>query len=172
MFAKRGHRGRALRRHDGDELRPRRRAASSHGLDELAKPHFDHECIPLQGGLRDRRRSRSPSTRCRSTRRPNMPPRTPTSRLRLWQRLKPRLTARARRRGSTRWSTGRWSPVIGADGAARGQGRPRLSRQAVGASSRPRSRRSRSGSTRRPAGPFTIGSPAAAGRGAVTTGWA
>ena len=50
-----------------------------HGLEELAKLHFEHECISFKQ-LCGTGRSRSPSTRCRSGRRPNMPARMRTSR--------------------------------------------------------------------------------------------
>ena len=50
---------------------------NSHGMDDLAKKHLDHDCIDLQGCAAPAR-SRSASTRCRSTARPNMPPRMPT----------------------------------------------------------------------------------------------
>jgi DNA polymerase I-like protein with 3'-5' exonuclease and polymerase domains len=45
-----------------------------HGLDELAKAHFDHETIPFK------QICGSGATRCRSGRPLNMPARTPTSR--------------------------------------------------------------------------------------------
>ena len=106
-----------------------------HGLEELAKIHFDHEMHPVQSSCAERARSRSLSTRCRWGRRPNMPARTPTSRCgcgsgssRGWrgENVDPRLRA------------GRQAAGAGdrADGAARDQGRPRVSGPAVGASSR------------------------------------
>ena len=50
-------------------------------------------------------------------------------------------------------------PVIGADGAARDQGRPRLSRAAAAASSPTRSRALEERIYEAACGPFTIGSP-------------
>ena len=64
MFAKARDRGRAVRRHDGDELRPRRRALGPrHG-------RTGQDCISTMSASRSRRSagpapSRSPSTRCR-----------------------------------------------------------------------------------------------------------
>jgi hypothetical protein len=60
--------------------------------------------------------------------------------------------------------------VIGADGAARGQGRPRLSRAAVGEFATRDRRRSRSGSTR-PAGRSPSAARSSSAR-CCTTGWA
>jgi DNA polymerase-1 len=51
---------------------------SGHGLDELAKTHFNHECIPFKQlcGVGSKQIT---FDKCRSGRPPNMPPRTPTS---------------------------------------------------------------------------------------------
>ena len=75
--------------------------------------------------------SRSPSTRCRSARRPNMPAEDADIALRLWLRLKPRLAQENVARVYERVDKP-LVPVIGAHGAARDQGRPRLSGAAVG----------------------------------------
>ena len=104
---------------------------SDHGLDELAKTHFDHECIPLQIGVRGRRRSRSRFDKVPLDAATEYAAEDADICLRLWQRLKPRLAAEGVDPGLR---DGR--PAAGrdrrADGAARDQGRPRLSRQAVG----------------------------------------
>ena len=138
---------------------------SGHGMDELAKTHFEHECITLQVDLRGRRQAdhlRQGAARrrhriCRRGRRHHAAP------------VAAAQAARRRRRRDARLRNGR--PAAGrddrADGAARGQGRPRLSRQVVAAPSRPKSPSSRARSTRPREGPFTIGSPQQLGRGAV-----
>ena len=100
-----------------------------HGLDELAKSHFDHECIPLQAAVRDgreadhlRQGAARPGDRiCRRGRRHHAAA----------------VAAAEAAAGARRTSTRVYErvdqplvPVIGADGAARDQGRPRLSRAA------------------------------------------
>ena len=83
-----------------------------HGLDELAKLHFDHECIPFKQlcgtGAKQITFDQVPLDAgdriCRRGRR---------------HHAAPVAAAEAapgggeRRRGSMRWSTGRWSPAIG-----------------------------------------------------------
>ena len=83
-----------------------------HGMDELAKLHFDHECIPFKSvcgtGAKQITFDKVP-----------LPQATEYAAedaditLRLWLRLKPRAGRRRRRPGSMSGSTGRWSPVIG-----------------------------------------------------------
>ena len=51
-----------------------------HGLDELAKLHFDHECITVQAAVRDGREADHLRQGAARGRRPNMPARMPTSR--------------------------------------------------------------------------------------------
>ena len=82
-------------------------AACGHGLDELAKPHFDHECIPFKQlcgtGAKQITFDKVP-----------LGPATEYAAedadiaLRLWLRLKPRLARGECRRGSMSGSTGRW----------------------------------------------------------------
>ena len=53
-------------------------AASATGLKELAKLHFDHECIPFKQVCGTGQKQIS-FDKVALVRRPNMPPRTPTS---------------------------------------------------------------------------------------------
>ena len=51
---------------------------SDHGLDPLAQRYFNHQTIDFNEVDQDRQDARSRSTASTSTRRPTMPPRTPT----------------------------------------------------------------------------------------------
>ena len=66
---------------------------TAHGLDALAQALLRSHHDRLQRGHRHGQIQGHASTASTSTRPPNMPPRTPTSTLRLWQVLKPRLAA-------------------------------------------------------------------------------
>ena len=126
-------------------------AASATASTSSPSSHFDHECIPFKqlcgtGAEADhlRQGAAGPGDRiCRRGRRHRAAA----------------VAAAEAAAGAARMSTRVYErvdqplvPVIGADGAARDQGRPRLSGAAVSASSPTRSRRSRSRSTRRRAG--------------------
>ncbi len=136
-----------------------------HGLEELAKLHFDHECIPFKQlcgtGAKQITFDKVP-----------LGPATEYAgedadiALRLWLRLKPRLAQENVTRVYERVDKP-LVPVIGADGAARDQGRPRLSGAAVSRNS-PRDIQALEERIYEAAcGPFTIGIAAAARRGAV-----
>ena len=127
-----------------------------HGLEELAKIHFDHECIPFKAlcgtGAKQITFDKVP-----------LGPATEYAgedadiALRLWLRLKPRLAQENVTRVYERVDKP-LVPVIGADGAARDQGRPRVSCAAVGASSRDDIQALEEKIYEAACGPFTIGS--------------
>ena len=113
---------------------------------------------PVQGASAGRAPSRSPSTRCRCDKATEYAAEDADITLRLWQRLKPRLAAEH----VTRVYELVDRPLvatIGADGAARDQGRPRLSGASCRGSSRPRSRALEERVYEAAGGPFTIGCP-------------
>ena len=99
-----------------------------HGLEELAKLHFEHECIPFKqlcgSGAKQITFDKVP-----------LPQATEYAAedadiaLRLWLRLRPRLAQENVARVYERVDKP-LVPVLGADGAARDQGRPRLSGEA------------------------------------------
>ena len=78
-----------------------------HGMDELSQRHLGHKPIAYKE-VCGSGKSQVTFDRVRSPRRPNMPPRMPTSRLRLWHILRPRLAAEGCRRSMSGWSV-RWS---------------------------------------------------------------
>ncbi len=85
----------------------------------LARPHADQPSRTSPAAAE----ARSPSTACRSTGRPNTPPRTPTSRSACGLALKPRLVAE-HMTNALRDAGAAAGAGAGADGGARHQGRP------------------------------------------------
>ena len=72
------HRRRAAGRHDGDELRPRCRGRASATASKSSPRRISITNASRSSSSAGPARSRSPSTRSRLGRRPNMRPRTPT----------------------------------------------------------------------------------------------
>ena len=128
-------------------------------MDELAKSHFEHDCISFKSRVRDGRQADHLRQGAADGKRPNMPAEDADITLRLWQRLKPRMTAE---NADARLRAGR--PAADPGRSAGWSGAASRSTATISPSSeRDFSRRDhharRQRSTKRRRGPFTIGSP-------------
>ncbi len=143
-----------------DELRSRRRRGYRPRPGRARQDACSNMTASASSRCAARARSRSASTRCRSKAATEYAGEDADVALAPVARASSRgMTAREGRRASTRLVDRPLVAVIGADGAARRQGRPRYL-ASLSADVRARDRRRwRKRSTQRPAGPFTIGSP-------------